>query len=145
MAVESPIRLYEGLFILSQSAAADLPAAIEFLNEVFKRADAEVLVLRKWDERKLTYTIAGQKRGMYLLAYFKVKSTKLAQIDRDFTLSEKIARHLIINAEFVGEAELEIAKRETTLSTEAKLRAPEAAAAQIDAAEEAETEAPAEA
>lgn len=143
MAVESPVRLYEGLFLLSQSAAADLPGAIDFVNEVFKRADAEVLVLRKWDERKLTYTIAGQKRGLYLLAYFKVKSTKLAQIDRDFTLSERIARHLIITAEFMGEAELEIAKRETTLSTEAKLRAPEAAPA--EAVEEAETEAPAEA
>jgi small subunit ribosomal protein S6 len=122
---EAPIRLYEGLFLLSQSSAGDVPAALEFVTEVLKRADAEILVLRKWDERKLTYPIRGQKRGVFVLAYFNVRSVKLGQIDRDFNLSEKIARHLIIGAEFMGETELELAKRETTLSTEAKLRAPD--------------------
>lgn len=126
---EYPVRLYEGLFLLNQNAAADLNAAIEHLQDIFRRAEAEVLVLRKWDERKLAYEIHGQKRGTYLLAYFKVKSNRVAQIDRDCNLSERITRNLIIDAEHIGEVELELARKETTLAAEAKLRSPEPAAA----------------
>ena len=141
MAAESPVRLYEGLFLLSQTAAGDLPGSLELFNEIFKRAEAEVVILRKWDERKLAYSIHGQKRGVYIIAYFKVRSTKLASIDRDCNLSEKIARHLIIEADFAGETELELAKRETTLNVEAKLRGPTDTIPPIDVMDLADAEA----
>ena len=30
----------------------------------------KILVIKKWDERKLAYEINGQKRGTYIIAYF---------------------------------------------------------------------------
>jgi len=92
---------------------------------VLARAEAEGLVLRKGVERKLAYTIRGQKRGVYVLAYFRCRGVQVANIERDCNLSEEITRTLIIAADYMGEPELELAKKEVTLAAEAKLRGPD--------------------
>lgn len=125
---EVRVNLYEGLFLLDQQAAAsDFAGCVAFIRKVFEHAEAEVLVLRKWDERKLAYEIRGQKRGIYLLTYFKARGTQIANIERDFTLSEQVLRSLILKADHVGELELEAAKQGAELSLETKLRSPEPA------------------
>ena len=119
---EHPIRLYEGLFLLAQSATADLAAATEAVRNMITRHGGEILILRKWDERKLAYTIRGQKRGLYLITYFKAPSSALTAIDRDAVLSEIVLRAMVIKADHVGDIELELAKKEENLTVEIKLR-----------------------
>ncbi len=123
---EIRINLYEGLFLLNQqSASSDFAGTVEFVREVFRRAEAEVLVLRKWEERKLAYEINGQKlRSIYLLAYFKARGTQIANIERDCNLSEQVLRNLIIRADHVGDAELAVALKDADLSLEVRLRTP---------------------
>ncbi len=124
---EARVNLYEGLFLLNQQAAAsDFAGCVEFVRQVFQRAEAEVLVLRRWEERKLAFEVRGQKRGIYLLAYFKARGTQIANIERDCNLSEQVLRTLILKADHIGEIELEVAKKDADLSLEAKLRTPEA-------------------
>jgi small subunit ribosomal protein S6 len=136
---ETRIDLYEGLFLLNyQHSSADLGACMDFLKEVFNRAEAEVLVLRRWDDRKLAYEIKGQKRGVYVIAYFKSRRSQIANIERDCNLSEQVVRTLIIRADHLGEVELELAKQEAVAP------APSAPApAAVESAEA--TEAPAQA
>lgn len=120
---EVRVNLYEGMFLLNQQAvAADFNAAIEHVREILNRAEAEILILSKWDERKLAYEIRNQKRGLFVLAYFKARASQIANIDRDCNLSEQVLRALIIRADYMGEAELEVAKKNAELSLEAKLR-----------------------
>lgn len=115
--------LYEGLFLLNQQAAAsDFAGCVNLMRQVFQRAEAELLVLRKWEERRLAYPIRGQRRGIYLLAYFKARGTQIPNIERDCLLSEQVLRNLIVRADHVGEAELEVARKDADLSLEAKLR-----------------------
>lgn len=123
-AVAQPVepRLYEGMFLLSPGAGTNLGEAIDHLKELFGRAGAEVVSLRKWDDRKLAYPIRGQKRGMYVLAFFKATPAKLANFDRDCNLSEKIIRAMVLKADHLGEAELELATKEVGGEAEAKLR-----------------------
>ncbi len=118
--------LYEGLFLLSQSAASDLNAATEHLKHILTRGEAEILVLRKWEERRLAYPIKGQKRGTYLIAYFHVPPQQLPNMERALNLSENILRSMILRADHVGEVELDMAKRgERLWETEQKLRGEE--------------------
>jgi small subunit ribosomal protein S6 len=86
-----------------------------------------LIVLRKWDERRLAFEIGGQKRGIFLLAYFKAAGSSIPHIERDVNLSEKVLRVLMIKADHVGEVELELAARDADLSLEGKLRSPGAA------------------
>ena len=130
------VRLYEGLFLLPQGAAADLGGAIENVRAILSRAQAEILLLSKWDERRLAYEINGQKRGTYLLAYFKVRGSQVANIERDCNLADDVLRVLILRADHIGDTELNLALgRQETTTDEAKLRSDAATDTARDAGE----------
>jgi small subunit ribosomal protein S6 len=114
---------YEAMFLLSQAVAADLSGAIDHIKEVLARASAEIIALKKWDDRRLAYEIAGQKRGIYILAYFKAAGPDVAKIERDCNLSEKIMRVLILRADHLTNDEMLNADGRKELDVEAKLRA----------------------
>ncbi len=93
-------KLYEAMFLVdSAQAAADWDGTMGAIETVFKRADAEVVSMKKWDERKLCYDINHKSRGTYILSYFKVTSDKIAGIEKDVLLSEKIVRVLVLTTE----------------------------------------------
>lgn len=128
------IDTYEGLFLFPQAAAADLGATVDHVKEILRRADAEVLALTKWDERRLAYDIRGNKRGLYLLAYFKAPRHKLAGLERDCNLSERMLRSLVIRADHVTPEQIKLADGREKLADEIKLRAREAAKAAAEGA-----------
>ncbi len=106
-------KLYEGVFLLSQEAVgADPAAGVAMVGEFLKRADAEVITLRKWDERKLAYTIAGQKRGTYFDSLFRASPQKIAGIERDCNLSEDVLRMMVLSADHMGQPEIDAAIEE---------------------------------
>jgi small subunit ribosomal protein S6 len=114
---------YEAMFIISQAVAADLAGAIAHINEILGRANAEVIAMRKWDERRLAYEIRGQKRGMYILVYFKAPGPDVAHIERDTNLSERILRVMILRADHLTMEEMTAADARRDLEIEAKMRA----------------------
>lgn len=119
---QSPTRLYEGLFMVSQAAAgSDYAGAVAHIKEVLARAETNVHILTKWDERRLAYDIKNAKRGMYFLALFDARSTQVANIERDCNLSEIIVRALILRGDHIGEAELEEFKKATPAELAAAL------------------------
>lgn len=113
---------YEAMILLSQSVAADLGGAIEHIRQILGRAGARLIAMRKWDERRLAFEIDKNKRGTYLLAYFAVDPVKLAQIERDFALSETVLRSMIIRADHLTEEEMQAADAQRELETEVQLR-----------------------
>ena len=105
---EDNTQLYEGMFLFNiQAINGELNVALEHMQDILNRAEAEVVALSRWDERKLAYEIKGQKRGLYLLAYFKVRGAQIANIERDVNLSEYLLRCLILRADHMGEVEIE--------------------------------------
>jgi len=120
---EVPPTLYEGMFLLNQQAvASDFADCVNFMKQIFERAEAELVVMRKWDERKLAYPIAGQKRGFYILAYFRAQGEAIVGIERDCNLSEQVLRCMILRADYVGQTELDLAAKDADLSLETQLR-----------------------
>ncbi len=104
--------LYEGLFLFSlNELGGRLGPAVDQLRQILDRADAQVEALFKWDERKLAYEIKGNKRGLYLLSYFRVTGEKIEQIERNVNLSDTILRCMILRAEHIGDTELEEARK----------------------------------
>ncbi len=93
-------RLYEGMFLVdSAQAAADWEGTLSVINTILQRADAEVVSMRKWQERKLCYEIDHKSRGTYILCYFKAAGERIAGIEKDVLLSEKVMRVLILTTE----------------------------------------------
>ena len=93
-------RLYEAMFLVdSAQAAADWEGTLSVINNILQRADAEVVSMRKWQERKLAYDIGRNTRGTYILCYFKADSRRVSGIEKDVQLSEKVMRVLVLTTE----------------------------------------------
>jgi len=93
-------RLYEAMFLVdSAQAAGDWDGTMGAIETVLKRADAEVVLLRKWSERRLAYDMGKVSRGTYLLCYFRAEPQRIMGVEKDVRLSEMILRMLILSAE----------------------------------------------
>jgi len=126
---EAHPRLYEGLFLMGQRySAGDLDAAMSTVRQILDRAGAEELALRKWDDRRLAYEIEGQKRGLFLLALFRVTPAQIANMERDVNLSDEIVRVMFTRCDHMGETEInrEIEAAQGTRDEAALRRAGEA-------------------
>lgn len=89
--------VYEGLFILDSSAYARDPGGVSGqIDDVLTRLGAEILASRLWEERRLAYPINGHKKGTYWLTYFRMDSTKVPGIRREFEISDTVLRHLVL-------------------------------------------------
>ena len=132
---EQRVSLYEGMFLFPQSASADFEGVIDHVNEILRRADAEIVAMRKWDERRLAYDIKGNKRGLYILVYFRAEHSRLTGIERDCNLSELLLRSLIIKAEHIPTEEIEANDQRQGIKDEIALRKADAEkAAEAEAA-----------
>jgi small subunit ribosomal protein S6 len=98
---------YEAMFLFGQSAAQDLEAAINQVRQIVERHEGQVLVLKKWDERKLAYEIKKQKRGTYIICYYRAPGGSVAAIERDVNLSDNVLRVLVTDADHLNQKEME--------------------------------------
>ena len=102
------MRLYEGMFIISDTVAgADWEAAVKHVEDLLKNRGAEILKSEKWEDRKFAYKLKGHKRGAYLLVYFNAPTDSISLIKRDFELSDNVLRTLIVRVDKVGESKPE--------------------------------------
>jgi small subunit ribosomal protein S6 len=114
---------YEAMFLFPQAALADLKSAVAQIKDPLAKAGAEIIALKKWGDRPLTYPIKKQKRGVYILCYFSVTTDKLAAMERHFTLSEHLLRYLITRADHLSREEMLNADAQLDLTIEANLKA----------------------
>ncbi len=97
------MNVYEGMFMLDPALATEWPAAEAEIQRVLGRADAELIGLRNWDERRLAYPIGQHKRGLYALGYFRAKPGRIAGLERDVQLSEKFIRAIFLRHDRITE------------------------------------------
>jgi small subunit ribosomal protein S6 len=89
--------VYEAMVIFdSNRFARDRSAMPAELEKSIKSGGGEVLVSRLWEERRLAYPIAGQRRGTYWLYYFRGPSGMLTALNREWEIHDGILRHLVL-------------------------------------------------
>jgi small subunit ribosomal protein S6 len=100
-------RLYEGLFLIDSAlAAADWDQVLEMLKKFLNRAGAEIVSMKKWDDRKLAYDIRGKSRGTYILIYFHCDPSRIQGIERDVNLSEQVMRAMILRTDRISQEDM---------------------------------------
>ena len=101
-------KLYEGMFLVdSGKAASDWDGVNAAIKKILDRAEAEIVSIRKWDDRRLAYDIKRTSRGTYMLCYFKAEGQKIQGIEKDVQLSENIIRILILSTEQMTKEDIE--------------------------------------
>lgn len=102
----STINQYEAMFVLPGAAGSNVEGAIELVKGVVERHQGKILVIKKWDERKLAYELGGQKRGLYIIAFFHAPGLAIVGIERDVSLSDQILRVLVTRAAHLNPQEM---------------------------------------
>jgi small subunit ribosomal protein S6 len=101
-------KLYEGMFLVdSAKAASDWDGINEAIKRILDRAKAEIVSMRKWDDRRLAYDIRGVSRGTYLLCYFRADGKQIEGIEKAVQLSEKIIRVLILKTDQMTQEDID--------------------------------------
>lgn len=101
-------KLYEGMFLVdSAKAASDWDGINKAIKKILDKAKAEIVSIKKWDDRKLAYDIRGVSRGTYLLCYFRVDGQQISNIEKAVQLSEKIIRVLILNTDQMTQEDID--------------------------------------
>ena len=101
-------KLYEAMFLVDSAlAGSDWDGTMATINRVLERAEAEVVTIRKWADRKLAYEIDHKSRGTYILCFFKSDPSRISGMEKDVLLSEQIMRAMITSTEGRSEAVLE--------------------------------------
>ena len=97
---------YEAMFLFPPTGTMELQGSLDFAKQIIERHGGQIIVLKKWDERKLCYEIGGQKRGLYIIAYFRAPGEAVAHIERDAKLSEQVLRVMVMRAAHLNETEM---------------------------------------
>jgi len=120
-------RLYEGMFLIDAAeAVSDWDGVTEMVKRILEKGSAEIVSLRKWDDRRLAYDIKGKDRGIYILVYFNAPTAAISGIERDFRLSERIMRAIIIRGDHITQADMD---KDTPAMYQPAIPAPVAAVA----------------
>ena len=64
------------------------------VTAMFEKFNADVVSARRWDERPLAYPIRGQRRGTYMLVYYKGDPQQNTGIRRELELAEPVLRYM---------------------------------------------------
>ncbi len=94
------------MFLFGPSAAQDLEGGLNLARSMIERHGGQVLVLKRWDERKLAYEVNGQKRGTYVIAYFTAPGGAIAALERDVKLNDEILRVMVTTAQHMNPDEM---------------------------------------
>ena len=101
-------KLYEGMFLVdSAKAASDWDGVNAAIKKILDRAEAEIVSIGKWDDRRLAYDIKRTSRGTYLLCYFKADGRQIQSIEKAVQLTENIIRVLILSTEQMTQEDIE--------------------------------------
>jgi small subunit ribosomal protein S6 len=100
--------MYEGMFLVdSARAGSDWDGIIAAITKILERAQAEIVSIRKWEDRRLAYEIKHVGRGTYILVYFRADGQNIQGIEKAVQLSEQILRVLILSAEHMTAEDME--------------------------------------
>ncbi len=127
------MKTYEAMFLLD-AGNTDFESTSAPVREVLERADAEILSIKPWDDRRLAFNIKGRKRALYVLTYFKADPSRIDELQHDIQLNDRLLRAMILSGDHVNEEQIN-ADTPATLAESRKA----AAEAELAAKKEAES------
>jgi ribosomal protein S6 len=115
------------MFLFDPAQAAQWETVEKEIGRIMQRAGAELIGIKKWDERRLAYEIKHRKRACYALTFFRSPRSNLTAIERDARLSETILRLLVLKCDLTDEQLAEFGKEAAEQSAFLRAGPPKAA------------------
>lgn len=92
------MRYYETMFILKPTLTQEeIDAKIEFFKNILTNNNASIDGCINMGMRNLAYEIKKNKRGYYYVIYFRSEANLIAELERNYRITEDILRFIVIN------------------------------------------------
>jgi len=94
------MKCYETMFILKPTLVeSEIKSRIEFFKEVISKNGGLIRTCFDMGMRNLAYEIKKHRRGYYFVIYFESEPSLIAEIERNYRISEDILRFIVIKYE----------------------------------------------
>jgi small subunit ribosomal protein S6 len=91
---------YECFFLFDSNHYARDPGGVAAtVQSLITDLGGEILVSRLWAEQRLAYPIKGHQKGTYWLAYIRLDTLKLKELNRACQLTESLLRFLFVKVD----------------------------------------------
>lgn len=91
------MRTYETTVLIpTGKMREDAEGAVAAVRGLYESEGAEFIEFEKWEERKLTYPIEGERAAVYYTGYLRAEPAAIETIEEKARLSDVILRQLII-------------------------------------------------
>lgn len=91
---------YEVMYVID--AALEDSARVELIDrfsELVKKNGGEIDRVDEWGKRRLAYAINYKTEGYYVLMYIKAPANLPQELERNFRISDKVLRSLVVRYE----------------------------------------------
>lgn len=91
------MNVYENMVILNSALSdEDAEAAVGKIKELIANQGGEVLKVDVWGRRKLAYEIKKQKKGLYVLLFFKTPTTTIKKLEEFYKVYDAVLKYMIV-------------------------------------------------
>jgi small subunit ribosomal protein S6 len=91
------LKNYELLYIVHPDLEGTTDKVSEKVSGFIGKIDGKILNQEDWGKRKLSYAIAHNDFGVYVLVEFQAESEKLNELERNLRLSEEVIRSMVVS------------------------------------------------
>lgn len=94
------MRLYDIVVVLSPEVAPDQATAlVDGFKKILTDDGAQIKTEEVWGRRRLAYTIAKRREGVYYYWQVEAKAETVAELERKLRISDDVLRHLAVRAD----------------------------------------------
>lgn len=91
------MNIYENIIILNASLnAEEIEAATGKVKDLIASSGGEILKVDTWGSKKLAYEIKKQKKGFYLLLFFKSPSSTIKKLEDYYKVFDPVIKYMIL-------------------------------------------------
>ena len=90
------MNVYENMVILNAAISdEEADAAVVKIKDLITGQGGEVLKVDIWGRRKLSYEIKKQKKGLYVLLFFKAPSSTIRKLEEFFKVFDTVLKYIV--------------------------------------------------
>jgi small subunit ribosomal protein S6 len=91
------MNIYENMVILNAAISdEEAETAITKIKDLITGQGGEVLKVDVWGRRKLSYEIKKQKKGLYVLLFYKAPSATIRKLEEFYRVFDSILKFMVI-------------------------------------------------
>jgi len=117
------MNVYESMIILNAAISdEEADAAVTRIKDLITGQGGEVLKVDVWGRRKLSYELKKQKKGLYVLLFYKAPASTIRKLEELFKVFDTVVKYIIFRLGRKQVQNLEKAEPATETPAEQKIQ-----------------------